>query len=65
MTRGDLEGASALAIYTLALAVHFVVTDFGLRDHHKDAYTRTGAGSSPPACSGAGRSPPSQRCPSG
>lgn len=42
LLRGDLEGASALAIYTLALAVHFVVTDFGLRDHHKDAYTRTG-----------------------
>jgi len=31
-----------LALYTLALAVHFVVNDFGLREHHKDAYDRTG-----------------------
>ncbi len=31
-----------MALYTLALGLHFVVNDFGLREHHKDAYRRIG-----------------------
>ena len=42
LMRGELEEASALALYTFALAVHFVINDFGLREHHKDAYERVG-----------------------
>jgi hypothetical protein len=42
LLRGELEEASELALFTLALAVHFVINDFGLREHHKDAYTRVG-----------------------
>ena len=38
----DLEEITALALYTVALAVHFVINDVGLRDHHKDAYRRIG-----------------------
>lgn len=38
----DLEATKALVLYTVALAVHFVVNDAGLRDHHKDAYRRIG-----------------------
>ena len=35
-------GAGTLALFAVAMALHFVVTDFGLREHHKDAYTRIG-----------------------
>lgn len=42
LLRGELDELSALALYTFALAVHFVVNDFGLREHHKDAYERIG-----------------------
>ena len=42
LLRGDLEDLSALALYTFALGVHFVINDFGLREHHKDAYHRIG-----------------------
>ncbi len=38
----DLEPLSALALYTLALGLHFVINDFGLREHHKEAYRRIG-----------------------
>ena len=31
-----------LALYVLALGLHFVVNDHGLREHHKDAYHRVG-----------------------
>lgn len=33
---------SALALFTLALALHFVVNDLGLRHHHRHAYDRVG-----------------------
>ncbi|MBA3746453.1 MAG: hypothetical protein H0W96_03050 [Solirubrobacterales bacterium] len=42
LLRGELGELPALALYTVALAVHFVVNDFGLREHHKGAYTRIG-----------------------
>lgn len=32
----------SLPIFALALAVHFLVNDFGLREHHKRAYRRSG-----------------------
>lgn len=32
----------SLVAFTAALAVHFVVNDFGLREHHKSAYRRAG-----------------------
>ncbi|MBW3591601.1 MAG: hypothetical protein KY393_07130, partial [Actinobacteria bacterium] len=31
-----------LFLFTFALAVHFVVVDYGLRDHHKQDYDRVG-----------------------
>ncbi len=31
-----------MALYTLALGLHFVINDFGLREHHKEAYRRIG-----------------------
>lgn len=42
LLHGEVEDAGSLALYTVALAVHFVVNDAGLRDHHKDAYDRRG-----------------------
>lgn len=42
LLRGDLDEPVALALYTFALAVHFVINDFGLREHHKDAYEQIG-----------------------
>ena len=42
LLRRELEPLGALALYTVALGVHFVVNDFGLREHHKDAYDRAG-----------------------
>lgn len=35
-------GALTLVLFTIAMGVHFVVNDYGLREHHKDAYTRVG-----------------------
>jgi len=35
-------GSRALALFTVAMAFHFVVNDYGLREHHKEAYTRVG-----------------------
>ena len=31
-----------LVLFSVAMALHFVVNDFGLREHHKAAYTRSG-----------------------
>jgi hypothetical protein len=42
LLRGELEEATSLALFTLALAVHFVINDFGLREHHKGGYERAG-----------------------
>lgn len=36
------EGAVALATFAFAMAVHFVVTDFSLSEHHKRAYAGRG-----------------------
>ncbi|MFN8556476.1 MAG: hypothetical protein U0531_03695 [Dehalococcoidia bacterium] len=32
----------ALALFVVAMALHFVVTDFGLRDHYRQGYQRVG-----------------------
>ncbi len=42
LLREELDELPALALYTAALAVHFVVNDFGLREHHKHAYDAVG-----------------------
>ncbi len=42
LMRGELEPVWQLVLYTFALALHFVINDFGLREHHKDAYDRIG-----------------------
>jgi len=39
---GDLEQATQLVLYTLALAVHFVINDLALSAHHRHAYRRWG-----------------------
>lgn len=36
------HGLAALAWYAVAMALHFVVNDFGLREHHKQHYRRRG-----------------------
>lgn len=35
-------GLSSLLVYFVAMALHFVVNDFGLRDHYKARYDRAG-----------------------
>lgn len=35
-------GAGALILFSLAMALHFLVNDYGLREHHKSAYRRVG-----------------------
>ena len=40
LVRGELEELTQLALYTLALGVHFVINDFALSEHHGDAYRR-------------------------
>lgn len=40
LLRGDLEDITQLVLYALALGVHFVVNDFALAEHHRDAYRR-------------------------
>ena len=42
LLRADLEELADLALYTLALGVHFVINDIALREHHRDAYHRVG-----------------------
>ena len=36
------EGVSTLISFTVAMALHFLVNDFGLREHHKHRYERVG-----------------------
>lgn len=36
------EGLRTLVVFAVAMALHFVVNDYGLRQHHKDAYTDLG-----------------------
>ena len=42
LLRPELEELTQLALYTLALGVHFVINDMALREHHRDAYHRVG-----------------------
>jgi zinc transporter ZupT len=42
LVRGESDDIGTLALFTLALGVHFVINDFGLREHHKAAYDRLG-----------------------
>lgn len=39
--RGEEGGAEPAALFAVAMGLHFVVDDFGLREHHKGAYGRT------------------------
>lgn len=49
----ETMGLASLAFFTVAMALHFVVTDYGLNEDHKAAYRRTGRGSwSPPSSRG-------------
>ena len=36
------DGLVALSTFAFAMAVHFLVTDFSLREHHKQAYAEVG-----------------------
>ncbi|SFM15443.1 hypothetical protein [Methylobacterium pseudosasicola] len=38
----ETTGIAPLGFFTVAMALHFVVTDYGLNDDHKAAYRRTG-----------------------
>lgn len=38
LLREELDDVSQLVLYVAALGVHFVINDFSLRDHHRDAY---------------------------
>lgn len=38
----DDDSATELLLFSVAMALHFVVTDFGLAEHHKHRYARTG-----------------------
>ncbi len=37
-----VSGLQALVLFSVAMALHFVVNDYGLREHHKDLYRRIG-----------------------
>jgi zinc transporter ZupT len=36
------SGRAALALFAIAMGLHFVVNDYGLREHHKADYARSG-----------------------
>lgn len=38
----EQPGVSALLLFFVAMALHFLVNDYGLREHHKDDYDRWG-----------------------
>ncbi|WP_433628488.1 hypothetical protein [Halomicrococcus sp. NG-SE-24] len=38
----ERPGVESLLLFATAMALHFVVNDFGLRDHHHEAYDRLG-----------------------
>lgn len=42
LVRRPEQGLWELVLFSVAMALHFVVNDFGLREHHKAAYTRSG-----------------------
>ena len=42
LVHGIEKSSESLVLFTIAIALHFVVNDYGLREHHKDAYTEIG-----------------------
>ncbi len=42
LVHGERPGSRSLALFALALGVHFVINDVGLREHHKRPYGRIG-----------------------
>ena len=42
LVHGDRSSAGELALFAIAMAVHFVVNDFGLAEHHKARYLDVG-----------------------
>jgi len=42
LVRGEHEDVRTLALFAVALALHFVVNDHGLEEHHREAYERKG-----------------------
>lgn len=36
------EGRTTLILFVVAMALHFLINDFALREHHKEAYARFG-----------------------
>lgn len=42
LVRRPEQGLWELILFFTAMALHFMVNDFGLREHHKAAYTRSG-----------------------
>lgn len=38
LVHGETDSIRSLALYTAAIGVHFVINDFSLREHHRDAY---------------------------
>ncbi len=40
--RAEESGRLALALFAVAMGLHFVVNDYGLREHHKEDYARVG-----------------------
>ncbi len=42
LLHGEFEALPVLVLYTVAIGLHFVINDFGLREHHKDAYEHSG-----------------------
>ncbi len=42
LLREELSEIDAIVLYTVALGVHFVINDIGLREHHRDSYDHVG-----------------------
>lgn len=42
LVQGERSSARELALFAVAMAVHFVVNDFGLAEHHKARYLKVG-----------------------
>ena len=42
LRRREESDATSLLLFSAAMAMHFVVNDFGLREHHKGLYDRVG-----------------------
>jgi zinc transporter ZupT len=42
LLRGEERGPLSLLLYAVAMGLHFLTTDHGLREHHNEAYDRRG-----------------------